>query len=189
MRTLLFVLLAATLSLLAVAAWTQAPQREVQTGLKTTGQSYATATELTFAMAEIANAPQALPDALTKLAEDTKKAGLTPVGPAQVSIAGVLPPDPAGKVTLQVQLPIIEVGTEDDLKGGAGVKVVKQDPVQVAYTYHKGGMAELQNAFFRLYNWAMAQGKEVTGLPTLVIFRAPTAEDDSILAELQLAVK
>jgi len=189
MRTLLVAVLVVALSVLAAGVWSQAPQREIQTGIKTTGESYATMTELSFAMAELANARQALPEALVKLAEDTKKAGLTPLGPAQVSIAGVFPPDPAGKVTLQIQLPIIEVGTADDLNGGGGVKVVKQDPAQVAYTYHTGGMQELQNGFFRLYNWAMAQGREVAGLPTLVIYKAPTAEDDSMLAELQVAVK
>ncbi len=189
MKTVILVFLAVALTFLAAAGSSQAAEREMQTGLKTTGESYAAMTELAFAMADLANTGEALPQAVAKLAEDTQKAGLTPLGPAQVSVAGVFPPDPAGKVTLQILLPIIEVGAGDDLNGGAGVKVVKRDSVQVAFTYHKGGLLGLQSGFFRLYNWALAQGKEVVGLPTLVVYEAPTADDDSMVAELQLAVK
>jgi hypothetical protein len=189
MRASIVALLVAVLALSSATAWSQAAPREMQTGLKTTGESYATMTELSFPIAELATAPHALPDVIAKLTEDTKKAGLTPLGPTQVSIAGVFPPDPEGKVTLQILLPIIEAATADDLNGGAGVKVVKQDSARVAYTYPQGGLLQLQSAFFRLYNWVMAQGKDVAGLPTLVIFRAPTADDDSMIAELELAVK
>ncbi len=179
----------ACLLVAATVGWTQAAaEREIQTGLKTTGEAYAAQVELSYAMADIAKAKDEFPAALQKLMDDTTKAGLTPLGPGQIVIAGIMPPDPAGKITLEVQLPVIEQGTDKDLKGDAGVKLVKLPPTLVAYTFHKGGLLDLQTTFMRLFQWAQASGKEVSGAPTVIMYKPPT-EDGSMVAELQLPVK
>ncbi len=190
MRACRIVALGLAVLLIGIAAgWTQAaPERETQTGLKTTGEVCAAMTELKYTMADIAKAKDDLVPALMKLMEDTTKAGLTPLGPSQVVIAGVMPPDPAGNITLQLQLPVIEQATEADLKADAPLKMVKLAPTLVAYTFHKGGLVDLQNTLMRLFQWTMASGKEACGAPVVVLYKPPEA-DGSMVAELQLPVK
>jgi effector-binding domain-containing protein len=188
-KSAVVILLAATVAFVSGALAQQPPERPIQTGVKTTAESYAVVTEQSVPMDQVATLRDNLPQALQKLGQDAQAAGYTLLGPVQVTISGVMPPSPDGKLTILIAMPVIEQPTEDELKAIEGLKVCRLEPTQVAYTFHKGGMMELQGSFMRLFQYTMGSGKEVIGAPTIIVADPAKAFGDTMVAELQLPVK
>jgi effector-binding domain-containing protein len=181
--------LAPVLLFATAAAWGQAaPQREPQMGLKTSDACIAGVTEVEVKTAEMAQAYARIGEAIDELATSLRDAGFTILGVIHVAVVGPLPP-PAGEMTLQVRMPVIEQPTEEDLRPDALPRLMKLEAMKVAYTYNKGPIEDNQVAFMRLIQWVMGQKLEIAGAPCLILYGQPAGDPMQQVSELQVPVK
>ncbi len=187
----------AALAILLTSACAQTPQREIQTGVKTTGPGWAAMAQVTIGVDDLSKAQEAIGAAFGNVWSDVLEAGLTPLGPSHIVMMGTLlaPPRAGDEYSLEVLVPFVEQPTDEDLDGAGGLLIVPIEPVKVAYTYHKVGGPELQPAwqafmesFTRLYLWIMGNGHQPAGGPRIVVY----AVDESGLpqmGELQVPIE
>jgi effector-binding domain-containing protein len=113
--------------------------------------------------------------------------GLTLLGPFRIVLKN-MGPTAEGTMPFQLQLPIIDQPTDEDLQADYGFEIVVLDAVEVAYTFHKGSMDQLQAPFMALMNWVPENGKQIAGLPCMIVYSVPENEEPSIV-ELQVPVQ
>ncbi len=162
----------------SAVASAQAPERAIQTGVKTTDAGWATMAQVTVSLDDLPAASKIMYEAFTKLWTEALAAGLTPLGPAHVVLLSMLTaPLAGGEFSFEVQLPFIEQPTEEDLDGAGGLLIVPIEATKVAYTYHKGSTEDpqaaftaLSDSFVRLYQWLMANGHEPAGPPHIIAY-------------------
>lgn len=189
----------AALALLAVSAvaCAQAPEREMQTGVKTTGAGWATIAQITIALNDLPKVEATLMAAFEELWTKTAAAGLTPLGPGHIVMLDMpaRPPDTGDELSIEVQIPFVEQPTEADLDGVGGVMIVPIDAAEVAYTYYKAPGPDLETAwmglsgsFMRLYQWLMASGYQPVGGPRIIVYTFSEGGKPE-MAELQVAIR
>jgi len=174
----------------------QAPEREIQMGVKATGAGWAIMTQATISVDNLPAASKIMQEAFTKLWTEALAVGLTPLGPGHVVVMTMpVGPPQAGELSFEVQVPIIEEPTDADFDRVEEAVIVPIGDSKVAYTYHKGSSADpqatftaLSGSFTRLYQWLMAQGHEPTGPPRIIIY-AVDATGASQTAELQVPIE
>jgi hypothetical protein len=167
------------LAMLLTAAPAQTPQREMQTGVKTTGPGWAAMTQITIGVDDLSKAQEAIGIAFGKVWSDVLEAGLTPLGPGQIVMMAMpaAPPGAGDEFNLEVQVPFAEQPTDEDLDGAGGLLIVPIEPVSVAYTYHKVAAPEAElawqpfmDSFTRLFQWMMGRGHQPAGGPRIVFY-------------------
>ena len=167
----------------------QAPEREMQTGVKTTADGWAVMTQVTVSVDDFGAAAKTFEDAFEKLWNSALAMGLTPLGPGHIVMMGmpVAPPE-GGELSLEVQLPIIEQPTDEDLDAAGDLFIVPMEATKVAYTYHKGPFEQLQGSFMRLFGWVIANGHQPAGGPRIIAYAM--SDDPSLqTAELQVPIE
>ena len=170
-------------------AWAQpAAPREIQTGTKMSDLCYVAVSEVTVKAADAAKTENLISQAMQELGTMATDAGFSPVGTLHVAVVGPLPPPPPGDITLQVRLPILEQPTEEDLKPGGPLTIVKLEATKVAYTYHRGPISDAETSFMRLFQWAAGQQLETTGAPSLIVYQY-NPDPMRQVVELQVPVK
>jgi len=190
MRPIPLTLALLIIMMLAAAALSQqAPQREMQTGVKTSDEVYAAVAEVQVKPGVPGQGEEAVGTAIQDLLTQVADAGFTPLGSIQVAVVSPLPPPADGSMTLQIRIPIIEQPTPEDLQPDAPLSIAKLAATQVAYTYHKGPMQDVELSFARLMQWVMAQNLPMAGAPFIIIYGTPDPDPMKQVAELQVPVK
>jgi len=179
----------ATLMLAAAVPSQQAPEREMQTGVKTSDEVYAAVAEIQVKFGVPGQGEDAVGKAIRDLFTQVTDAGFTPLGQIRVAVVSPLPPPADGSMALQVRIPVIEQPTEQDLQADAPLSITKLEATRVAYTYHKGSIQDVQLSFARLIQWIMAQKLEIAGAPFMIIHATPDRDPMKQVAELQIPVK
>lgn len=166
----------------------QAPEREIQTGVKTTGDGWALMTQVTVPIDDFGAAGKIFEDALGKLHAGAQARGLTPLGPGRIVMLSMpaAPPED-GALSLEVQVPFIEQPTDEDLDVAGDLVIVPIEAAKVAYTYHRGPLEQLQGSFMRLFGWVIANGHQPAGGPRIIAYAV--SDDPSLqTAELQVPI-
>jgi effector-binding domain-containing protein len=186
---LMIVVVALALLTGCTALYAQAPEREIQTGVKTTGEGWAVMTQVTVSIDDFSAAGKTFGDAFDKLWTGALAVALTPLGPGHMVMTNIPAAPPAeGELTLEVQLPIIEQPTDEDLDAVGDLFIVPIEATKVAYTYHKGPVEQLQGSFMRLLGWVMANGHQLAGAPRIIAYAM--SDDPSLqTAELQVPIE
>jgi hypothetical protein len=172
---------------LGVASGAIAQERPLQTGTKTTEPGFVTSTELDVPTGDMEQGQRAMADGLALLREATQAAGFTLTGKARAVVQFSMQGPPGDTVPFLLQLFIAEQPTDEDLKAEFDFQLLPVKAEKVAYTYHKGPLAEVQRTFMRLWQWSMAQGLDVAGYPCMVVQGISEKAPDVI--EVQLPVK
>ena len=156
----------------------QAPEREIQTGVRTTADGWAVMTQVTVSIDNLSAASKMMQEAFMKLWTEALAVGLTPLGPGHVVMMSMpTGPPQGGELSFEVQLPIIEEPTDRDFDRAEEAVIVPIEASKVAYTYYKGSGADpqaaftgLSGSFTRLYQWLLAKGHEPSGPPRIIAY-------------------
>jgi hypothetical protein len=126
-------------------------------------------------------------EGLRSLRDATKAAGFTLTGKARAIVKFSMAGPPGDTVPFVLQLFIAEQPTDEELKAERDFQLLPVKAEEVAYTFHKGPLAEAQQTFMRLWQWTMAQGLDISGYPYMVVQGVSDQAPDVI--EVQLPVK
>jgi len=144
----------------------------MQMGTKTSDAGYAIAVDMAIALDDMAQAEDAFGTALDDLASMAEAEGLTLVGPWRVALRSMGPTEDR-EMLFQLQMPIMEQPTEEDLAAEYGFEILQLAAQQVAYTYHKGPLDQVQMSLMGLIGWVQQNGMQLEGLPWMVIHHGP----------------
>jgi hypothetical protein len=162
-------------------------QRSVQTGVKTSDSGYATALQVQVPAGEDEEGQRIVREGFELLRDATVAAGFTPVGKARIVVQVGMEGPPQGTLPFLLQLPIIEQPTAEDLKAEHDLQLLPLKADKVAYTYHKGPVAEVPRTFMRLAQWTIGQGLDMVGQPTMILYDISGKVPEVI--EVQIPVK
>jgi len=173
--------------LAGTAAWSQAAQREMQTGVKTADTGYVTSLPVEVSLADAEQAERSVLEGFQLLRDATAAAGFTPLGKARVVAQISMQAPPQGNVSFLLQLFVIEQPTDEDLKATHDFDLLPVEAEKVAYTFHKGPVRQAQLTFMRLAQWTMANNLDFGGYPYMILHDTSGKAPEVI--EVQLPVK
>jgi hypothetical protein len=156
-------------ALLGASGWSQG-NRPVQTGVKTSDSGYATARQVLVPAGEDEEGQRIVREGFELLRDATVAAGFTPVGKARIVVQVGMEGPPQGTLPFLLELFIIDQPTPDDLKAEHDFQLLPVKAEKVAYTFHKGPVAEVERTFMRLVQWTIGQGLDMAGQPTMILY-------------------
>jgi len=154
-----------------VASGTIAQERAVQTGTKTCDAGYAVAVEVTIPLDDMEKAGETFGKAFDDLQSMAEAEGFTLLGPTRIVLRN-MGPTADGTMPFELQMLIIEQPTDADLQAQLGFAILRLEPQEVAYTYHKGTLDQIQMSFMGLINWVQETKLQLAGLPWMVMYPA-----------------
>lgn len=152
-----------------VASGAMAQERQMQTGTKTTEPGFVTSMEVDVPVADTAQGERLVADRLALLRDASRAAGFTLTGKARAIVQFSMAGPPGETIPFVLQLFIAEQPTDAELKAERDFQLLPVKAEKVAYTFHKGPLAEAQQTFMRLWQWTMAQGLDINGYPCMVV--------------------
>jgi len=156
-------------TMLASATAGTAQERAMQTGTKTSDAGYAVAVDVSIPLDDMGKAGATFGAAFDDLTSMAEAEGFTLVGFSRVAMKS-MGPTPDNRMLFQLQMPVMEQPTEEDLATDFGFEILQLHAQEVAYTYHKGSLDQVQAAFMGLIAWVQQNGRQLAGFPWMVVY-------------------
>jgi hypothetical protein len=178
----LMVIAALAAALAGAAQAAPVTARPMQQATKTAASMYvAYATKATAANKMAFDVPQALQELWTTCVEG----GLHPAGPSIV--AAQTEGQEGQTIKWEAWLPLADQPSDDDLANRGPVPIKQVPQTDVAFTYHAGEMATVQDTFITLVGWAVGRGLNTGDRARIVISVWPMdSKPEHLVAECQL---
>jgi len=161
--------------------------RPAQLGTKSTEPTVAVAVQVPVPLDDMGRSAELLGQAADDLTSMAVAEGLTLVGPMHI-VTQNMAQAVDGQMTFELRLLIAEQPTEADLAADYGFSLVVSAPQKVAFTYHRGPLAELQSTTMDLIQWVMQSGLQMAGGPEFVMYSVPELEELQV-AEVRVPVQ
>lgn len=130
-----------------------------------------------------------IPDALNDIITWIRKYELVHVGPVLTEYYNNPMEVDSTKLEWAVMYPVLEPLKGFPKEAEGKITIRKLDPVQVAYTYHRGPYQEAGKTYMRLFQWISQNGYQIAGPMRELYWSDPgqTPKED-LISEIQMPV-
>ena len=165
-----------------VSAFAQGGARQPLTGVKVIPAMYVAWETKKSALADM---NKEIPKAFQELWQSCVDNGLHPI--AQPTVVVDMATAQGDALNWEAWFPLADKPTPEDLAEKAAVRVKAVPQTDVAFTYHYGAPADLQDTFMKLVGWVQAQGLTMGGKARAIVYTSAESKDEKqIVTECQI---